>query len=236
MVAVHGAAPAYPIGETLLPSQGLNGAAKDSLGNSFEPYYGGPEAHEICWWMTQLTLGNNPIEEERKQRIGLYEDDAENYGFVTELDDDRLNAITSSSTDPRFWLLDIYSDRCPRCQSLAPQMIAIGKHFKKTLVSAGSFGKKGSVGARVKVAALNTRVWYNATEELTGPVLPWLALFHKGYKIAEMPGEDIQGVVSTRVPAHRSRDGFGFARNPRVGFAGCLGRRPASLAVAKTRT
>ena len=90
--------------------------------------------------MEQLANGLNPIEEERTQRFGLYEEDEDNNGLVQELDLERLKLITEGFNDPRFYMIEFYSDRCPLCQGIAPQFL----DHARTL--------KAKYGPRVKVS------------------------------------------------------------------------------------
>lgn len=182
------------VGHQVLPSEGLLGPKRDTLGNFWDKYYGGTETEEIVWWLKQMLEGRNPIVEEREVlRPGLYrtyadnvEEGANSKPAVVEIDPVGFRAITNRSKDDnRLWFVAFYSDRCPHCKQLLPEVVEAAKTLKSTL------GRK-----KIGFAAINARVFYEETEHWGITGLPWVTAWYKGLKLEDMAGlSDANSIV-----------------------------------------
>ncbi|KAJ8602950.1 hypothetical protein CTAYLR_001540 [Chrysophaeum taylorii] len=179
------------VGHQLLASDGLDGPKRDALGNLWDRYYGGTETDEMVWWLTQMLEGRNPITEERHTlKPGLYknypDNDDNGKPAVVELDPVGFAAIVDPPPqDNRVWVVEFYSDRCPHCKHLLPEVVKAAKRLKGTL------GR-----SKIGVAAINARVFFELTETWGITGLPWVTAWYKGKKLENMAGlSDATSVV-----------------------------------------
>lgn len=174
------------VGHQLLSSDGLYGPKRDALGNLWDRYYGGYETEEMVWWLTQMLEGKNPIVAERKVlKPGLYKACADNVDqggndtpAVLDVDSAGLNMIVNPrSDDNRLWVVEFYSDRCPHCKQLVPEVIKAAKYLKWSL------GR-----SRIGFAAINARVFFEDAEKWGITGLPWVTAYYRGEKLPDMSG------------------------------------------------
>jgi len=140
-----------------------------------ERYGGGREAHELIDYMTAVAKGLDPIEEEAKAKPGLYkrEPDFEPLLFA-ELDTDNFEAEVLENENV-VWIIEFYSDHCPICKSLAPELIKAAKQVT------GEHNK-------VRFGGVNSRVNWDIPEKWGVTSYPWIASFYQGKKIEDMRG------------------------------------------------
>ena len=197
LVVFYGREGGLSIGRQLLASDGLHGPKKDALGHTWDRYYGGTERAELEFWVEALLDGKNPIVEERTVlKPGLYKDDARNDGLVEELDAEGLASIAKGARDLNaVWVVKFYSDRCPHCKTLVPEMISAAEKLRKSL------GK-----TQVRVAAINARVFFEASEEHGVAGLPWVTGWYDGQRLEDMAGlSDAQSVVRWGTRMHQTK-------------------------------
>lgn len=165
-------APSRSIGQQLLPSDGLNGPRVDAYGNLWDRYYGGTETSELVWWMTQMQSGLNPIEQERTVlKPGLYRSypanvDGEHGAAVADVDAAGMDAITRGADD-KLWIVEFYSDRCPHCLQLLPEVVKAAVQLKQAL------GR-----AEIGFAAINARVFFEQSQLWGVTGLPWVTAWY----------------------------------------------------------
>ncbi|KAH8048132.1 protein disulfide isomerase-related protein [Aureococcus anophagefferens] len=197
LVVFYGREGGLSIGRQLLASDGLHGPKKDALGHTWDRYYGGTERAELEFWVEALLDGKNPIVEERTVlKPGLYRDDARNDGLVEELDAEGLASIAKGARDVNaVWVVEFYSDRCPHCKTLVPEMISAAEKLRKSL------GR-----TQVRVAAINARVFFEASEEHGVAGLPWVTGWYDGQRLEDMAGlSDAQSVVRWGTRMHQTK-------------------------------
>ena len=141
-------------------------------------YLGGRSAEDIIFWMSTVSKGLDPIEEELKTKPGLYKDDPEFSKHVIDFDDE-FSSFTDqivASGENKLRVVEFYSDRCPFCQSLAKEFVEAAKQLKAKYPS------------KVEVHAVNTRIFHEVSEdwEITGH--PWVCFFYNGEKVEDMAG------------------------------------------------
>ena len=92
-------------------------------------YAGGKEAEEIVHFMTSLAEGKDQEaawyawnDVEKGKRPGFYKPGGKHASdYIVELDKDNFEEHVL--TDDAVWIVEFYSDKCPICNSLAPEMI-----------------------------------------------------------------------------------------------------------------
>jgi len=141
-----------------------------------EPYYGGREVDDIVFWMAAVARGLDPIEEEKKSRPGLYKGKTTE---VLDLSPESFNAtvkMPSPLNNNVLYIVEFYSDRCPYCKILSPEIILASETLKK------------EVDTKVVVSGINTRIYWEVAEQngITG--YPWVAAFYNGKKVEDMAG------------------------------------------------
>jgi len=201
------------VGHQVLESDGLYGPQRDALGNLWDRYYGGTESEEIVWWLTQMLEGRNPIVEEREVlKPGLYktfsanvDEGANGKPAVVDIDPAGLAAIASEREDDnRLWVVEFYSDRCPHCKQLLPEVVKAAKRVK------GTIGR-----SKVGFAAINARVFFEETDKWGITGLPWVTAWYRGKKLEDMAGlSDASSIIrwATRMhEMHWRKDGAASA-------------------------
>ena len=92
-----------------------------------EWFRGGRESHEIVDYMTAVAKGLDPIEEEKKSKPGLYKREPDfDPLLMAELDVDNFEAEVLENQNV-VWIIEFYSDHCPICKSLAPEILKAAK-------------------------------------------------------------------------------------------------------------
>jgi thioredoxin-like negative regulator of GroEL len=140
-----------------------------------EPYYGGREVDDIVFWMAAVAKGLDPIEEEMKARPGLYKGHTTD---VLELSPETFNAtvkMPSNLNNNVLYIVEFYSDRCPYCKILSPEIVTASQTLQ-------------SEEPRAIMSACNTRIYHDVAEQngITG--YPWVAAFYNGKKVEDMAG------------------------------------------------
>ena len=83
------------------------------------------------------TVGKDPWEEEKKRRPGLYKGKC-TQEVVAELEPETFNSslVIPATEDNTVWIVEFYSDRCPFCQSLSPEIIKAAESLDEQYVGA----------------------------------------------------------------------------------------------------
>lgn len=145
-------------------------------------YYGGGREHpdDFVFYLTALAHGKDPFDEERHLRPGFYRAGGKHESTaVMELEPDGefgFNTTVLEDDKNRVWIVEFYSDRCPFCNSLAPQMIEAAQKI---------YQEKGK---KIQVAAINSRVYNEVAEQHEVTSWPWVTSFYRGTKIEDMRG------------------------------------------------
>jgi hypothetical protein len=73
------------------------------------------------FYMSTVAKGLNPFNEEAKLKPGLYKDA---HGPVKDLDPDNFDEtiMDESADNNKVWIVEFYSDRCPICKGLVPEV------------------------------------------------------------------------------------------------------------------
>jgi thioredoxin-like negative regulator of GroEL len=145
-------------------------------------YYGGgrDSPEEFLYYLTALAHGRDPFDEERHRRPGFYKPGGKHESDkIVELEPDGPNGFNTTVLEDDFnrvWIVEFYSDRCPFCNSLAPEMIkAATKIYQEK-------------GKKVIVGAINSRVYDEVAEQHGVTSWPWVTSFYRGQKVEDMAG------------------------------------------------
>lgn len=145
-------------------------------------YYGGGRDHpdDFVFYVSALAHGKDPFEEERNRRPGFYKAGGKHESTdVLDLEPDGplgFNTTVLEDEENRVWIVEFYSDRCPFCNSLAPQMIEAAQKV---------YADKG---AEIRIAAINSRVYSEVAEAHEITSWPWVTSFYRGQKVEDMRG------------------------------------------------
>jgi len=140
-----------------------------------EWFRGGRESHEIVDYMTAVAKGLDPIEEEKKSKPGLYKREPDFDPLVmAELDIDNFEAEVLENENV-VWIIEFYSDHCPICKSLAPEILKAAREVT------GETNK-------VRFGGVNSRVNWDIPEKWGVTSYPWIASFYQGKKVEDMRG------------------------------------------------
>jgi thioredoxin-like negative regulator of GroEL len=146
-------------------------------------YYGGGRdaAEDIFFYVSNVAKGLDPFDEEYKARPGMYKKGGmHETDKVVDLEPTGptcFNQTVLEDSDNAVWIVEFYSDRCPYCQSLAPEIIK----------AATQVMEKDKPG-QVKFGAVNTRVYHEIAEAHGVTGYPWVTSFYKGKKVDDMAG------------------------------------------------
>ncbi|KAH8071432.1 D-xylose 1-dehydrogenase [Aureococcus anophagefferens] len=155
LVVFYGREGGLSIGRQLLASDGLHGPKKDAA--TWDRYYGARSGRSSSG-SRRCSTARTPSSRRTVLKPGLYRDDARNDGLVEELDAEGLASIAKGARDVNaVWVVEFYSDRCPHCKTLVPEMISAAEKLRKSL------GK-----TQVRVAAINARVFFRAAKGRSG--------------------------------------------------------------------
>jgi len=145
-------------------------------------HYGGGREHpdDFVFYLTALAHGKDPFDEERHLRPGFYKQGGKHESTaVIDLEPDGplgFNTTVLEDDVNRVWIVEFYSDRCPFCNSLAPQIIeAAGKIYAEK-------------GQEIQIAAINSRVYPEVAEAHGVTSWPWVTSFYRGAKVQDMAG------------------------------------------------
>ena len=144
-----------------------------------EFYRGGREPEDIVFYMSALAKGLDPHKEEEKQRPGLYKKEPHyDPKLMIDLEPEFFNetVLSKSKENNVLWIVEFYSDRCPFCKSLAPEIEKAAKAIKKKFPDEVRFG------------GVNSRIYHDLAERhgITG--YPWVTSFYMGKKVEDMAG------------------------------------------------
>lgn len=155
---------------------GQYGGGWPTKGGKHEWYGGGREAEDIVFHMSAVAKGLDPYDEEKKLRPGLYKkDDDYDPRIIRDLVPEEFDEIVLGDTKYT-WIIEFYSDRCPYCKSLAPEMKKASKITEEQIPGKTRFG------------AVNSRVFTDMADRFGITGWPWVTSFHKGEKIEDMAG------------------------------------------------
>lgn len=146
-------------------------------------YYGGgrDSAEDFLFYITSLAHGKDPYDEERQAKPGFYKEGGKHASpLVLDLDPDGetgFNQTVLEDKENRIWIVEFYSDRCPFCNSLAPEMIKAAEKV---------YADKGR--DLIQISAINSRVYHEVAEVHEVTSWPWVACFYRGEKKADMAG------------------------------------------------
>jgi thiol-disulfide isomerase/thioredoxin len=142
-----------------------------------EWYGGGRVADEIVFHMTAVAKGLDPYDEEKKTRPGLYKIEPDyDPRVIRDLVPEEFDEIVLGSGTEYMWIIEFYSDRCPFCKSLAPEMIKASKLTEEAIPGMTRFG------------AVNSRVYEDMADRFKITGWPWVSCFFNGEKVDDMAG------------------------------------------------
>ena len=158
-----------------------------------ERYIGGREAHEIADYMTYVAKGLDPIEEEKKTKPGLYKKRPDFDPLVfADLDEDNFQEEVLENPNA-VWIIEFYSDHCPICKALEPEMIKAAEEIKAD----------AELRQKVRIGGVNSRVNWDIPEKWGVTSYPWVACFYKGKKCEAEP--DMAGLSGAASVVNWSR-------------------------------
>lgn len=144
-----------------------------------EFYRGGREPEDIVMYMSALAKGLDPQKEEEKRRPGLYKKEKDyDPAFMIDLEPETFDDIVLSKNRKNnvLWIVEFYSDRCPFCKSLAPEMVKAAHAIKKKFPNEIRFG------------GVNSRIFHEIAERFEVTGWPWVSSFYMGEKVEDMAG------------------------------------------------
>lgn len=167
-------------------------------------YTGGREAKDIVNYMTAVAKGLDPHDEELKQKPGLYKEMADyDPAIFAELEPEWFNN-TILLDQNAVWIVEFYSDHCPFCKSLAPELLKAAR----TSVAAH--------GAKIRFGGLNTRIFDEVGKHFGITGFPWVACFFQGQKTEDMAGlggaESVINWANKKIRDHNPAGGAGPAK------------------------
>jgi len=132
--------------------------------------------------MTSLANGMNQTEAaiayndvEKRLKPGFYKEGGKHASTVVlELDPDNFEETMLRSGE--VWIVEYYSDKCPICDSLAPEMIKAAEKIQ------------AEFAGKVRFGAVNSRVFHELAESYEVTSYPWVTSFYLGKKVEDMAG------------------------------------------------
>jgi len=151
-----------------------------------ERYWGGHETEEIVHHMTMLSEGKNQTEAriayheiEKGMKPGFYKEGGKHATpFMEEVDDDTF--VDTILRSKELWIVEYYSDKCPICNSLAPEITKAAEKARAELNKDGN--------TVIRYGAVNSRVFDDLAEPFGVTSYPWVASFYLGEKKEDMAG------------------------------------------------
>ena len=97
---------------------------------------------------------------------------------VKDLDPDNFDEtiMDTSPENNRVWIVEFYSDRCPICKGLVPEIKKAAENIMKDFPG------------QIAVGAVNSRVYHDIAEKHGITSYPWVTSFYQGKKIEDMAG------------------------------------------------
>lgn len=145
-------------------------------------FYGGGREHaeDFVFYLSCVSKGTDPFTEERKIKPGFYKPGGKHESnLVLDLEPDGemgFNKTILASPENVLWIVEFYSDRCPFCNSLAPEIIKASSAVLRDF------------NGQVKIAAVNSRVYDEIATQNGVTSWPWVAAFYQGAKVEDMRG------------------------------------------------
>lgn len=154
---------------------------KKYRGRRWQFYGGGRDKPEdFVFYLSAVANGKDPFDEERHARPGFYKEGGKHQSkAIVDLEPDGdvgFNTTVLEDPDNAVWIVEFYSDRCPFCNSLAPEIIKAAKQVNQE--------KNGLV----KFGAINSRVYDEVATAHEVTSWPWVAAFYQGKKVEDMTG------------------------------------------------
>lgn len=146
-----------------------------------EGFYGADGAQEIAAQVAARVKGLDVESEVRevifKARPMLYRPDVDGE-TVLDLEPETFDDIVlkNYAENNRVWIIEFYSDKCPFCKSLKPEIIKASQTLKEKL------------GSRVKLAGVNSRAFHMLAERFGVTSYPWIIAIYAGRKLEDMAG------------------------------------------------
>jgi len=146
-----------------------------------EPFYGDHGAHEMAAHVAALVKGLDPEKEVRKSllktRPMLYRPDT-NPDVVLDLEPEMFDdmVLKQYESNNRVWIIEYYSDKCPFCKSLKPEIIKAAEKVTQDL--------KG----KVRFAGVNSRAFNLLAKRFGVTSYPWIISMYAGRKLEDMAG------------------------------------------------
>jgi len=159
-------------------------------------YWGGREVDDMVYYMSAVSRGQDPEEEEKKRRPGLYKGKTDK---VPELEPENFNqtVLRPATEDNTVWVVEFYSDHCPFCKSLSPEMIKASEELLER-------------EPRARIAAINSRIFEEVAKRFEVTGWPWVAAFYNGRKIQDMAGlggaESLVKFAKSMIAEHWTED------------------------------
>lgn len=162
----------------------INNAGSDlPLLKAREKYNCDRSADGILFTMTYIANGNSQesafyafLDVEKLKKPGFYKEGGKHETpHITELDPDnfRDEVLRSSAV----WIVEFYSDKCPICNSMAPQLIEAAEKAQ------------AEVGRdKLRYGSVNSRVFNEIAQAFEIKSYPWVAGFYLGKKVEDMAG------------------------------------------------
>jgi len=164
-----------------IPAANPDHWVKSYKGKDYQYYGGGRESsYDLIFYLSAIAEGKDPFDKERKTRPGFYKKGGKHESdAVIDLEPDgdtHFNRTVLEDPNNRVWIIEFYSDRCPFCNTLAPEMIKASKKVKEEL------------GDQVIFGAVNSRVYHEIADAHDILSYPWVTSFYQGKKIEDMAG------------------------------------------------
>lgn len=148
-----------------------------------EKYNCDRSADGITFTMTYIANGNDQesafyayLDVEKLKKPGFYKEGGKHATpHITELDPDNFRDEVLRS--PAVWIVEFYSDKCPICNSMAPQLIEAAEKAQAEI------GKD-----KLRYGSVNSRVFHEIAEAFEIKSYPWVAGFYLGKKTEDMAG------------------------------------------------
>lgn len=158
-----------------------------------ERYTGGREADDLVFYMSAVAKGLDPEEEEKKSKPGFYKKEADyNENVLMELYTENFDDVVVQDKNT-VWIIEFYSDHCPICKTLAPQIRDAANRVH------------ASLAGKVRMGGVNMRVNSDLGEKWGIKSYPWVAAFYGGEKTEDMRG--LSGADSVvRFAEHKNKD------------------------------
>lgn len=144
-------------------------------------------ADALVFFMTRLAEGLNQTEAwdafrdvELREKPGMYKIGGKHEtDDVTELDIDTFEESVLRSD--AVWIVEFYSDKCPICNSIAPEYIRAAKEAQE---AAGTGGRRP-----LRYGAVNSRLYQESIADKFGVTsYPWITSFYLGKNRGHMNG------------------------------------------------